>query len=141
MWRIMTAASAVLLAISGCGGIQEIAGAAPDGATAPGVSASVTAAAPTGADARSEVTITSCLPGQYGTFNPQLTIVNRTGTAASYIVTVSINDPDGASLAEADSSPITVGAGQTATLLAFGTLADPPADVTCAVASATRFEL
>ena len=54
-------------------------------------------------------------------------------------MTVNINDPDGTRLAEADTSPITIDAGQTATLLAFGRLPDPPAGVTCAVASATRF--
>ena len=66
-------------------------------------------------------------------------IVNSTDTVASYTVTVNINDPDGTRLGEADTSLITIAAGQTATLLAFGTLPEPPAGVTCAVASATRF--
>ena len=141
MRRTMTAAVAVLLTISGCRAVQEAAGTAPDGATTPEAAASVPAATPTGIDATADVTITKCLPGDYGTFNPQLRIVNNTGTAASYTVTVSINDPDGTRLAEADASPIAIAAGQTATLLAFGTLADPPAEVSCAVASATRFGL
>ena len=57
------------------------------------------------------------------------------------MVTVNINDPGGTRLAEAHMSVITIAPGQTATLLAFGTLPDPPAAVTCAVASATRFGL
>ena len=39
---------------------------------------------------------------------PQLMIVNNTGAAASYTVTVGINDTDGTGLAEADGSPITI---------------------------------
>jgi hypothetical protein len=141
MRQTMTAALAVLLTISSCRGVQEAGGTVPDGSTAPDAAASVTTAAPTAIDATADVTITKCLPGDYGTFNPQLRIFNNTDTAASYTVTVSINDPDGTRLAEADASPIAIAAGQTATLLAFGTLADPPAEVSCAVASATRFGL
>ena len=137
MQRTMTAALAVLLAATGCGG--ETAGTASDTATATDTAPSVTAAPPTGIDATADVTITKCVPGDYETFNPQLSIVNGTDTAASYTVTVNINDPDGTRLAEADASLITIAAGRTATLLAFGTLPDPPAGVTCAVASATRF--
>jgi hypothetical protein len=50
-----------------------------------------------------------------------LRIENSTGTAASCMVTVNINDPDGTGLADADTSLITIAA-RTATLLAFGTL-------------------
>ena len=139
MRRTMTAALAVLVATPGCGGVRQAAGTASDTATAPDAAASVPAAAPTGSDATADVTITKCEPGQYETFNPQLRIVNSTDTAASYIVTVNINDPDGTRLAEANASLITIAAGRAATLLAFGTLPDPPAGVTCAVASATRF--
>ena len=139
MRRMMTAALAVLLAATGCRGLREAAGTAPDMATPTDATARETAAAPTGVDATADVTITKCVPGDYETFNPQLSIVNGTDTAASYTVTVNINDPDGTRLAEADTSLITIAAGQTATLLAFGTLPDPPAGVTCAVASATRF--
>ena len=139
MQRTMTAALAVLLAATGCRGVRETAGTASDTATAPDTAASVTAAAPTGIDATADVTITKCVPGDYGTFNPQLRIVNSTDTTASYTVTVNINDPDGTRLGEADTSLITIAAGQTATLLAFGTLPDPPAGAICAVASATRF--
>ena len=139
MRRAMTGALAVLLTISGCGGVQEAASPASDGATTPDPAVSVPT--PTPIDARADVTVTRCLPGEYETFNPQLRIVNNTDTAASYTVTVSINDPDGTRLAEADASPIAIAAGQTATLLAFGTLVDPPAEVTCAVASATRLGL
>ena len=143
MRRTTTAALAVLLATTGCGGVQEAAETAPDTTTAPNAAASTTVAAPAtaGSDATADVTITKCVPGDYGTFNPQVMIVNSTDRAASYTVTVNINDPDGTRLAEADSSAITIAGGQTATLLAFGTLPDPPAGVTCAVASATRFAL
>jgi hypothetical protein len=135
----MTAAVAVLLATAGCGGIRDAASTAPDAATAPNTAASATAPTPTPSDARADVTITKCAPGKYKTFNPQLTIVNSTDSAASYTVTININDADGTRLAEADTSPITIAAGQTATLLAFGTLRDPPQGVTCEVALATRF--
>ena len=139
MRRTMMVALAALLTLSECRVIQEATGNAPDAATVPSAAATARAAAPTGIDATADVTITRCLPGDYGTFNPQLRIVNSIGTAVSYLVTVNINDPDGTRLAEADTSPITIGAGQTATLLAFGRLPDPPEGVTCAVASATRF--
>ena len=139
MRRTMMVALAALLTLSECRVIQEATGNAPDAATVPSAAATARAAAPTGIDATADVTITRCLPGDYGTFNPQLRIVNSIGTAGSYLVTVNINDPDGTRLAEADTSPITIGAGQTATLLAFGRLPDPPEGVTCAVASATRF--
>ena len=76
MRRTMMVALAALLTLSECRVIQEATGNAPDAATVSDAAESATAAAPTGIDAIADVTITSCLPGDYGTFNPQLSIVN-----------------------------------------------------------------
>ena len=135
MQRMTMAAVAVVLAATGCGGADDAVGTAPDAVP------SAPVAVPTPTDATADVTITKCVPGDYGTFNPQLTIVNKTPNAASYTVTVSLNDPDGTRLGEASVMVNSVAPGETASVLAFGALSDPPAGVTCAVSSASRFRI
>ena len=120
-----TAVAMPLLGAAGCSTSEQAADAVPDAATA--------------SEAAADVTVAKCEPGAYGTFNPQLTIINSIDKPATFTVTVCLNGPDGARLAEANAFANAIAAGQTATVEAAGQLENPPAGVTCAVASVIWF--
>jgi len=85
-----------------------------------------------------DVAVTDCKMGDFGTATATLTITNSSDSPKSYLVTVSGNDDTGARLSEMNAAANTVGAGQTATVDALGSVTSGTV-TQCVVANVNRF--
>ncbi|NAZ73957.1 hypothetical protein GTQ99_00730 [Kineococcus sp. T13] len=82
-----------------------------------------------------DVLVNSCTPGEFGQVSADLTVTNSDDAARSYLITVSVNGPDGNRLAEANAAANSIAPGQVAQVQAIGSITDPPAELTCVVAN------
>lgn len=88
-------------------------------------------------DATHDVTITTCNPtGSMGTSQVAVKVTNSTRTVESYMITVSLNDPGGNRVSEANGATNSLAPGQSATVELFGGTAT--GSTTCTVASVSR---
>lgn len=109
--------------------------AAPTTPSAPG--ASLPAATSILSDATHDVVITTCNPsGSAGMSQVAVKVTNSTATVESYLITVSLNDPGGNRVSEANGATNSLTPGQSATVELFG--GDATGSITCTVASVSR---
>jgi hypothetical protein len=109
--------------------------AAPSTPSSPGASLPATSAIL--GDATADVAITTCNPsGAMGIAQVTAKVTNSTATAESYLITVSLNDPAGNRVSEANGAVNALTPGQSATVELLGGTAS--GSTTCTVASVTR---
>ncbi|WP_432487261.1 FxLYD domain-containing protein [Kineococcus sp. SYSU DK018] len=134
-----TLSAVALLALTACGGTTTTT--TETDADAPGAMQSPTSEASTGTStpAAEEVVVDSCGAGDPGQVTADLTVTNTSDSPKSYVITVSVNGPGGARVAEATAAADSVPAGQSVQVQAQGAAAEPPAELTCEVADASRF--
>lgn len=101
-------------------------------------SSAAAGAVDTGAGARSDVTLASCSPGQFGSVVANLSVRNSGSQAQSYAVTVTAKGPDGATVATLVGAAPRVAPGGTQNITAVGLAGDPPANLDCTVSNVTR---
>lgn len=88
--------------------------------------------------AADDVTVKSCSKTAIGTSEVGLEVVNHSTKTSNYLINITVLDPSGTRVGEANTALNNVAAGQTARDTAVGSITGDPPSISCTVADVTR---